>query len=732
MFILPNAVIVSAQSVITGNIKNKNGDTLSAIITVQAKGSVTVAGFTSTDANGNYTLKYAGTADSIVITATGMNIGKHNKTVVNSTQKVDFVIDEKPLELKEVTATAPKIKLRGDTLDYSVNAYIDRNDRIIGDVLKKMPGIEVAQNGRISYQGKEISKFYVENLDLLQGRYGIATNNIPAKDVTTVQVMENHQPIKALRDKVISDAAAINLKLKDSAKGSLSLSGLAGAGYRPVLWNAELVSMYFAKTMQNMNVYKSNNSGDDVASEFRIHYDYERVYMDVGSMMSIHSPTTPPIPQKRYLYNNSHAVTANQLFKLNDNIDLTVNTLYYNDRTEKEGYSLYEQYLPGDSLLTVEEHVHSSSKIHNAEVALRLNNNAADYYLNNALNLSGNWNSDEGMGLTRSNASNIDETIRQYLEKPSFSIDNTLNLIKNIKNNSYKIYFSTGYGARPHTLTVTPAGYFGNDTLAALSQEIISRDFSSALRISYGIKLGYFNLDYALWGRVDIRNMETDLQGERYNGRIHLSDSLKNNLRYDTYQTGIHQNYMFDNGRFKAGAQLPLTRYVMSIKNHIPQNSARHNKWLVNPSFFAKYDIIPELTASVGAGFNRSYGDINSSYTGYIMHNYRHLLRNSIDRLFESRSSGGNISFRYKNIFEALFINGGFKYDRSWKNMLYGYNYQGIMNVKTTTDQPTESSGYDVSVNASKGLDFWSATIRIFGGYNENTGELLIQDEILN
>ncbi|MDR0698759.1 MAG: carboxypeptidase-like regulatory domain-containing protein [Tannerella sp.] len=547
LFILPTITIVSAQTVITGNIKNKNDDTLSAIVTVQAKGNIAIAGFTSTDANGNYTLKYAGTADSIIITATGMNIGKHTSTVVNRTQKIDFVIDEKPLELKEVTVTAPKIKLRGDTLEYSVNAYIDQNDRIIGDVLKKMPGIEVAQNGRISYQGKDINKFYVENLDLLHGRYGIATNNIPAKDVSTVQVMENHQPIKALQDKVISDKVAINLKLKDSVKGSFSLFGLAGAGYRPVLWSAELGSMYFAKTMQNMNVYKSNNSGDDVASEFRVHYDYERVYMNAGSMLSIHSPTIPPISQKRYLYNNSHAVTANQLLKLNDDMDLTVNALYYNDRTGKEGYSRYEQYLPGDSLLTVEEHIRASSKIHNAEVALRLSSNATDYYLNNALNLSGNWNSDEGMGLTRSNAHNIDRNIHQYLEKPSFSIDNTLNLIKNIKDNSYKIYFSTGYSARPHALTVSPTGYFGNDTLATLSQEILSKDFSSALRISYGIKLGYFNLDYALWGRVDICNMETDLQGERYNGQIHSSDSLKNNLEYDTYQTGIHQNYVFDN-----------------------------------------------------------------------------------------------------------------------------------------------------------------------------------------
>jgi hypothetical protein len=63
---------------------------------------------------------------------------------------------------------------------------------------------------------------------LLQGRYGLATNNISAKDVAIVQIMENHQPIKALKDRSFSDQAAINLKLKDAAKGTLALSAMAG------------------------------------------------------------------------------------------------------------------------------------------------------------------------------------------------------------------------------------------------------------------------------------------------------------------------------------------------------------------------------------------------------------------------------------------------------------------------------------------------------------------------
>jgi hypothetical protein len=64
--------------------------------------------------------------------------------------------------------------------------------------------------------------------------------------------------------------------------------------------------------------------------------------------------------------------------------------------------------------------------------------------------------------------------------------------------------------------------------------------------------------------------------------------------------------------------------------------------------------------------------------------------------------------------------------------MLYGINYQGITSIQTTYDQPTESDNHGVNLNGSKGLNFWSATLRINGGYGEGRGKQFIQNEILN
>ena len=84
-----------------------------------------------------------------------------------------------------------------DTLNYLVSAYTRGKDRSIGDVLQKLPGITIEDNGVIKYQGNPINHFYIENLDMLQGRYNLATQGIKAEDVATVQVLENHEHIRS-------------------------------------------------------------------------------------------------------------------------------------------------------------------------------------------------------------------------------------------------------------------------------------------------------------------------------------------------------------------------------------------------------------------------------------------------------------------------------------------------------------------------------------------------------
>lgn len=733
VIIILSATPCLAQTTFRGSIVNKSGEAIAGTVTIQAKGSPTIAGFSSCNPQGKYTISYKGAADSVTITLSSMLVGMHSRTVKNQSQQVDFVIDEQPLQLKGVTINALKIKQDKDTLNYLVGAYTDQSDRVIGDVLKKMPGIEVSESGKISFNGKDIKRFYVENLDLLQGRYGLATNNIPARAVSVVQVMENYQPIKALQGKIPTDDVAINLRLKDSAKGTLSVMGLLGGGYQPILWNAEATAMYFSKQRQNMTIYKGNNSGGNVASEFRTHYDYKRVYTSPGSKLSIQNPATPPIPRKRYIDNRSHAISTNHLEKIKEELELTTNVLYYEDRIKKESFSSYEQYLPSSERLKIGEQIRSVSHIHNLELASRLNANAKNHYLNNAFNLNANWNNDFGTSHTHSNANAADALISQRLQQPFLSMDNTLNLLKNVKDNTYKLYFSIGYGQKPHSLTVSPVTYWGEKPLESLTQDLTEKNLTSVLRLSYNLKLKDFRLDYNLWGSANLRNLDSELTGLGSGNEVLLTaDSLRNNLWYNTYQAGVYQAYTYDNNsNFKITLKLPLAYQVIAKNNKILNQVNTYQRVNVSPALSLRYDY-NDFSFYVQGAAGRNFGDMNSSYTGFIMRSYRSLLRNDIDNLFESRSYNATGSVYYKDAFHALFLNAGVHYKHSWRNLLYGYSYQDIMSVKTVIGQPTQTDNYGVKMNASKGFNFLSTTLRGFSYYNRGNSQQLIQDEILD
>jgi hypothetical protein len=94
----------------------------------------------------------------------------------------------------------------------------------------------------------------------LDDKYNIATNTIPNGVVDQVQVMENHQPIKMLKDKVVSEDVALNLTMKKDAKLQLVGQETIGAGL-PGNYYGELNAMMFKDKYKAINYIKGNNTG---------------------------------------------------------------------------------------------------------------------------------------------------------------------------------------------------------------------------------------------------------------------------------------------------------------------------------------------------------------------------------------------------------------------------------------------------------------------------------------
>ena len=184
-----------------------------------------VLSFAATGADGTFQLKK--TAGLERITASFMGFKTVSIPAGQFKDGQQIRMEAGGFQLKEVAVTAERIKESGDTLTYSVGGFKQAQDRSIADVIGKMPGLEVKASGAIEYQGKPINKFYIEGMDLMGSQYALASENLSADKVKEVQVLENHQAIKSLRDVSFSEQAAINTG-KDIGAEVVDLTDLTG------------------------------------------------------------------------------------------------------------------------------------------------------------------------------------------------------------------------------------------------------------------------------------------------------------------------------------------------------------------------------------------------------------------------------------------------------------------------------------------------------------------------
>ena len=304
-------------------------------------------------------------------------------------------------------------------------------------------------------------------------------NNISANDVASIQVYQNHQPVRALKDWSPSEDVTINLKLKSSAKGVFTMTGMGGIGYKPMLWAGEATGMYFGKKGQSITTYKGNNSGDNVAAE------QENLTGDGGlqffnqAPLGVVSPGTPGVKQKRYMRNRSNAVSTSNILKLDSLSTLSVSLSYIDDILSNEGSSVTEQYLPDGAYRTMSQTVETKSYVHKLSGGAVYKKNTDRIYAVNRLDVNASWNKCDGINSLTTDFSSINQVVNQHLDNPSFSISDKADLIFNSGANAWNLSFGAGWNHRPQKLSVSPASILSDKP----ENDVVSQNYTSFIWI---------------------------------------------------------------------------------------------------------------------------------------------------------------------------------------------------------------------------------------------------------
>src|SRR5690554_1734018 len=231
------SISLSAQSIkVRGTIKDTIGNPLefaNVIASIKSSGETESYGITNHE--GRFQLDLP-KRDSYILRASFLGFQNSEKTieVSNDAQnmQIDFVLKEQENQLDDVELVYEMpVTIKGDTIVYNADSFTTGDERKLGDVMKKLPGVEVNDDGEIQVEGKTVSKVMVEGKDFFDGDSKLATKNIPADAVDKVEVLRNYNEVNQMRglgnDR---DNIAINIKLKEGKKNFWFGEVTAGAG----------------------------------------------------------------------------------------------------------------------------------------------------------------------------------------------------------------------------------------------------------------------------------------------------------------------------------------------------------------------------------------------------------------------------------------------------------------------------------------------------------------------
>ncbi len=702
VYLFTIAVSYSQPVMISGVVTEKSsGEPLPGVlVTIRSKENKIVK-FNRTSVEGRYEISFESFPAEHTLHFSLMNFAAQSVTLETNRQVYDVQLSEQATELKEVIVKAPGIHQRGDTIRYVVSSFADARDKSLADVLKKMPGIEVEKSGEIKFNGVSINKFYIEGKDLLGGRYGLATQNVQQQDVGSVEVMENHQPLKALEDISFSQNPAINIRLKEDAKARWVGTVKAGAGLSPFLWNIELALMRFKKNAQTLNTYKTNNTGEDLIRETQsfsideILSQFSKNYR-LADNVNVSPGSLAELDAERTRFNKTHMMSTNNLWSLGKNYDLTSQITYTNTRLTSDNSSVTAYFLQ-DSILTEEKTEHGYNRQNRLSGDVTLSANTSSYYFKNKLSTDLRWNdTDIDIAGTYSNRQSASLTYR--------SIANDLELLKRTGKQAYTIHSFNLYQTKPQDLTVTRDG-------EAQEQQVLSSAFYTNTNTSLAFYLKPFTVSLKL-GIIGVaRSLESTLTG--------VSDTigrLDNDLSVRYLNLYASPEVEYKNGGFEAKFDMPVSFLSYQYRNRLTEEKEPTSRFLLSPGLYMRYHVTSRLSASVSGRLSQSPVEEQSFYEGVILQNYRSLARGLIDYETGTQKSL-TLSTSYKNPLKAFFANASVMRSWSYSPRISDRSFIDDFILYTYISQPHYSDVWMLNGNVSKGIDAIRGMVSVRSSY---------------
>ncbi|MBP7641984.1 MAG: hypothetical protein KA767_01530 [Saprospiraceae bacterium] len=615
-----------SQSKVIGNVVDEKNNPIEFVnIILYSPDGKEIIKYSTTDILGKFELEiFCDTCATFLLSANHLSYEPFTKVLRLPENNLTLVMSNRMQMLPEVTVENEPIYRKGDTLIFSVNHFRQVSDLNIEDILSRIPGISVESNGKIKYNGLDISKFYIEGLDLLEGRYKIATRNLNIDAIKEIEVIEHHQAIKALDSLVIPENAAINLKLK--AKIAFTGNFNLGAGYEPLNGIASSDIFGFQKKQQFNLIGSYNSLGYTKVDLFENLYSQSSIISVMP--LSVDAPFYPLIDTKFYLDNEEKLIGYNFLRKISESIQVKFRAFLSKDKIEKFGTSTTQYSDPNytfifNKTLNV---IELPSRIYQSGI---IEKNSTRWFLK--AEISGELIKEDAEANNLINEQNVKELFSESTK----ILDSKVSSIIRVGNRAFKINSDISYKTGLNFLNISPSSFRilneEDQKFETTRQEYSKNRFASNTYSNLYYRKGLFFANSRFGQNFISTDLITDLfEIDVNNQKKLLGNKYSNDVVNKEIHYYIHNDFQIDKEKFKLRFYFPVEFISLKNVDKISGNQSTFNILSLESKIFFDRKNLHYLY-----GFNYDYStgikSFDLYYDGYILNAYQSISSSNIN-----------------------------------------------------------------------------------------------------
>ncbi|MCY7351741.1 MAG: hypothetical protein LH606_13910 [Cytophagaceae bacterium] len=292
----------------------------------------------------------------------------------------NFSLERQAIVLQEVMVRAESlpIKVRGDTTTYNVQKFADGSEKVIKDLLRKLPGIQVSENGGISFKGKPIDKILLEGEEFFAKNYRLLSKNLSSNLLDKVEAIENTSDSPLLKGLDRSDKTILNLQLKPDHKRTLFGNADVAAG-PPKLLDVRANAFSLIDRLKFGVIGAASNTGHNPVSgiEYDLGADQSDATQPTQSEMAsrplIQAPSisTPSLPLERTNFNRIGLGAINANVAFSPKVKLRAFNYGFSDRNTQTIARRNEYLLENTSLIVADtQRLRSDPRVATGQVEL--------------------------------------------------------------------------------------------------------------------------------------------------------------------------------------------------------------------------------------------------------------------------------------------------------------------------------------------------------------------------